>query len=131
MRQVFSNLVRNAIEASSSGGEIRIRVSEYKRWNKPGKRSIWISIADHGVGIPKENIKKVFEAFFTTKALKGSGVGLWLSATIVNEHKGRLRMRSSDRLPQSGTCMTIMLPASASVAHEQTVGNMNLTSNIV
>jgi len=116
MRQVFSNLVRNAIEASSSGGEIRIRVSEHKRWNKTGKSNIWISIADHGVGIPKENIKKIFEAFFTTKALKGSGVGLWLSATIVNEHKGRLRVRSSARLQKSGTCMTVVLPASASVA---------------
>lgn len=115
MRQVFSNLVRNAIEASAPGGEVRIKIANCTLWKQPCERAVRISIADHGVGIPPENIRKIFDAFFTTKALKGSGVGLWLSSTIVAEHGGWLRARSTTRLPNSGTCMSLVLPVCASV----------------
>jgi len=113
MRQVFSNLVRNAIEASAASGEIRIRIGRSTLWNQPSEHAIRVSIADRGVGIPAENIKKIFEAFFTTKALKGSGVGLWLSSTIVHEHKGLLRVRSTTNPGHSGTCMSVLLPLNA------------------
>ncbi len=113
IRQVFSNLVRNAIEASVPEGEIRIRISKRTLWNGASKQAVRISIADHGVGISRENIPKIFEAFFTTKALKGSGVGLWLSSTIIHEHKGKLQVRSTNQLPKTGTCMSVLLPMHA------------------
>lgn len=113
IRQVFSNLVRNAVEASIAEGEIRIRISERTLWSAASNHVVRVSIADHGVGISPENMPKIFEAFFTTKALKGSGVGLWLSSTIIHEHKGKLQVRSTNRLPKSGTCMSVLLPAYA------------------
>jgi two-component system, NtrC family, sensor kinase len=109
LRQVFSNVVRNAIEASFPGREIRIRISSTRmaRQNEPAVR---VTIADQGVGIAPENIKRVFDAFFTTKELKGSGVGLWLSTSIVQQHGGFLRVRSCTRPQHSGTCLAVVLP---------------------
>jgi two-component system, NtrC family, sensor kinase len=110
LRQVFSNLVRNAIEASSQESEIRIRISKSRLGVAQSIPAVRITIGDHGVGIPPENINRIFEAFYTTKNLKGSGVGLWLSANIVTEHGGKLQVRSSARASRSGTCMSVVLP---------------------
>ncbi len=110
LRQVFSNLVRNAIEASHPGGKIRIRSSDSRKWHHGAEPAVRVSIADRGVGIPPENIGRVFDAFFTTKYLKGSGIGLWLSSTIIQEHGGRIRVRSSTEPARSGTCLSIVLP---------------------
>jgi two-component system NtrC family sensor kinase len=110
LRQVFSNLIRNAIEASFPDGEIRIRTSDDRFWKGPGAQAVRVTIADHGVGIPRENIRRIFDAFFTTKDLKGSGIGLWLSSTIVHEHGGSLHVRSTARPSRSGTCLSVLLP---------------------
>jgi len=109
LRQVFSNIVRNAIEASFPGGEIRIRISPTRMpWQS--EPAVRVTTADQGIGIKPENIKRVFDAFFTTKGLKGSGVGLWLCASIVQQHGGYLRVRSSTRPQGSGTCLSVVLP---------------------
>jgi two-component system, NtrC family, sensor kinase len=109
LRQVFSNIVRNAMEASFPGGEIRIKVSA-TRMGRQSEPAVRISIADHGIGIAPENMKRVFDAFFTTKELKGSGVGLWLSASIVQQHGGYLQVRSCTAQGHSGTCLSVVLP---------------------
>ena len=111
LRQVFSNLVRNAIEASFPDGEIHIRTSDATIRRRQQEPAVRVTIADHGLGIPPENLSRIFEAFFTTKDLKGSGVGLWISSTIVHEHGGRIRVRSSNRPGQSGTCLSILIPS--------------------
>lgn len=110
LRQVFSNLLRNAVEASSPGGAIRIRISSSHIEAAGRLPAVRVSICDRGVGIPPENRSRIFEAFFTTKDLKGSGIGLWLSTTIVHEHGGRLQVRSSTAPSCSGTCMSVLLP---------------------
>jgi two-component system, NtrC family, sensor kinase len=110
LRQVFSNLIRNAIEASYGGGEIRIKISAATLGQELRRPAVRVTIADHGVGIPSEHRTKIFDAFFTTKDLKGSGVGLWLSSSIVHEHGGRLQVCSSTQLSRSGTCMSVVLP---------------------
>jgi PAS domain S-box-containing protein len=112
LRQVFSNLFRNAVEASYPGGTIRIKISPTKYWNTK-QSGVRITIADCGIGIPPENMSRIFDAFFTTKDLKGSGVGLWLSSTIINDHGGRLHVRSSTNPAHSGTCMSVLLPCEA------------------
>jgi two-component system, NtrC family, sensor kinase len=109
LRQVFSNIVRNAIEASRPGGAICIRISG-THMARQGEPAVRVTIADQGAGIAPENLKRVFDAFFTTKELKGSGVGLWLSASIVQQHGGYLRVRSCIRPEQSGTCLAVILP---------------------
>jgi len=110
LRQVFSNLIRNAVEASHPEGKLRIKISPSRLGRTQSEPAVRVTIADYGVGIPAENIKRIFEAFFTTKDLKGSGVGLWLSSTIVHEHGGHLQVRSRTRLPLPGTCMSVVLP---------------------
>jgi signal transduction histidine kinase len=107
LRQVFSNLIRNAIEASFTGKEIRLRISGMTRWGEPAVR---VTIHDHGIGIPNQARKQIFDAFFTTKELKGSGIGLWLSANIVQEHRGRIQVRSSTAAANPGTCVSVILP---------------------
>jgi two-component system, NtrC family, sensor kinase len=110
LRQVFSNIVRNAIDASLTGGRIRIRVTPTVLMRDVKEPAARISVVDNGVGIPKKNLEKIFDAFFTTKELKGTGVGLWLSSTIVHEHRGQIQIRSSDEVGRSGTCISVLLP---------------------
>jgi two-component system, NtrC family, sensor kinase len=121
LRQVFSNILRNAIEASMPGKEIRIRISPSSAQFDRLCPTVRVTIMDHGHGIPTANLKKIFEAFFTTKELKGSGVGLWLSSTIVQEHGGRIQVRSSTELGRSGTCFSVCLPSKVIDGHSSSL----------
>lgn len=108
LRQVFSNLVLNAIEASSVDGNIYIRVRQVH--SSDGRAGIRVTVADNGCGIPRENMSRIFEPFFSTKDSKGTGLGLWVSQGIVQKHQGRLRMRSRTDGEHHGTCCTVFLP---------------------
>ena len=110
LRQVFSNLIRNAIEASYRDAAIRIRISRCTLYREPREPGVRVTISDSGVGIHSQNLHKIFDAFFTTKELKGTGVGLWLSSSIVQEHRGRIQLRSSTQANHSGTCISVLLP---------------------
>jgi two-component system, NtrC family, sensor kinase len=123
LRQVFSNIIRNAIEASSPGGRIRIKISRSRLGPRLENPAVRVTVADQGVGIRPEDRKRIFDAFFTTKDLKGSGVGLWLSSSIVHEHGGHLRVRSSTQPSCSGTCMSVVLPR-GSVAEGENLENL-------
>jgi signal transduction histidine kinase len=112
LRQVFLNLLRNAIEASGEGREIRIRATSVSRWGPQLEPAVRVSFADNGVGIQKDNLRKIFEAFYSTKELKGSGIGLWLSQNIVQQHRGRIHVKSCTSCKHSGTCFTVVLPLS-------------------
>lgn len=104
IRQVVSNIVANAIDASPEGGRLRVRTSSV-RLN--GNDSVRLTFADTGEGIRPENIRRIFEPFFTTKQSVGTGLGLWVSHEIVHRHNGKLRVRS--RRGQ-GTVFSILLP---------------------
>jgi len=108
LRQVFSNLVLNAIEASSMGGSIFIRVRQVRSGD--GRSGIRVTVADNGRGIPKENMSRIFEPFFSTKDSKGTGLGLWVSQGIVHKHQGKLRVRSRTDEEHHGTCCAVFLP---------------------
>jgi PAS domain S-box-containing protein len=114
LRQVFSNLVLNSIEASSPSGNIYIRVRQAH--NGDGFAGIRITVADDGCGIAKENMSRIFEPFFTTKELKGTGLGLWVSLGIVQKHQGKLSVRSRTDEARHGTCCTVFLPFAESEA---------------
>ncbi len=106
MMQVFTNIMKNGIEAMTDGGRLTITVS--------GKEeSVVISIADTGKGIEPENMEKLFTPFFTTKRVgKGTGLGLALVYGVVKMHKGKIDVRSnSDReSAPTGTEFIITLP---------------------
>jgi PAS domain S-box-containing protein len=111
LRQVFSNLLANALDAMESGGALRIRVKRAREWSKTGRQGIQILLADTGPGIPGHCRPHVFDAFFTTKGERGTGLGLWVSRGIIEKLGGAIRMRSSARPGASGTCFSIFLPA--------------------
>ena len=105
VRQVFLNLLRNAIEATPPGGEITIRLLLEDRF-------IIFTIADTGGGVPAENIDKVFDLFFTTKP-RGTGLGLGICKKIVEDHGGviSIESRQGDWLEErKGTTVTVKLP---------------------
>jgi PAS domain S-box-containing protein len=114
LRQVFSNLVLNAIESISAPGNIQIRVKQGH--NPQGRAGIRVTVADDGCGIPAENMARIFEPFFSTKDSKGTGLGLWVSQGIVQKHQGRLRLRSRTDQENHGTCCTVFLPYVTSAA---------------
>ncbi len=118
IRQVFSNLLANAIDASSSGCLIRIRIRNRRDWSRQiaGTR---IVIADQGCGISQENLFRIFEAFFTTKQDgTGTGLGLWVTRNILNKHEASIRLRSTVGPRRSGTVVSVFLPAKAAASLE-------------
>lgn len=113
LRQLLTNLVRNATEASRKNGKIHLHIRETRDWRRPSRRGVRVSIADNGSGIPAATQKKIFEPFFTTKGESATGLGLWASRAIVDRHEGSIRLRSSDRQGRSGTVFSVFLPIPA------------------
>ncbi len=110
IRQTLNNLVGNAIEAMRTGGRLLIRTRESCSW-KTGQRGVRITVADTGHGMPPEVRERIFEAFYTTKGINGTGLGLWISRGIVEKHHGTLHARSSMRPGGSGTVFQLFLPS--------------------
>jgi signal transduction histidine kinase len=119
LRQVVHHLLKNAMEAMPEGGVIVIRAMNRtvtKNDGIPlddGKYVAW-SVEDHGVGIPRENLSKIFDPYFTTKdrgSTKGMGLGLAICYSIINRHKGLITVSSE---PGSETVFTVYLPAAVS-----------------
>jgi two-component system NtrC family sensor kinase len=101
IRQVLINLLNNAIHATDKDGEITVRL----QWTDTGAS---IDIIDSGTGIPKENLDRIFEAFFSTKAPgKGTGLGLFVSRDIVEKFGGKLTVESQ---LGEGTCFSLYIP---------------------
>lgn len=72
-----------------------------------------MTIADSGLGIPKEVFKSIFDPFFTTKEQKGTGLGLWVVRGIVAKHEASIRVRSSVRTGKTGTVVSVLWPRSS------------------
>jgi PAS domain S-box-containing protein len=106
LRQVFANLILNAIDAMPGGGELRVRVAPHGLRN--GR--VRVAVADTGCGISREGREKIFEPFFTTKQGRGNGLGLWVSDTIVRKHGGKILVHSSTTQGRSGSVFTVVLP---------------------
>jgi PAS domain S-box-containing protein len=110
IQQVVFNAVKNSIEAMVEGGTITIRT--YRSLDKKyfcGKGACVIEITDTGHGISKENLEKLFKPFFTTKGEgKGTGLGLYVSRSILDSHEGKLLI---DSVEGQGTRVRIVLPA--------------------
>lgn len=121
LRQVFSNLVGNAVEALSNNGCLRVRVYSSQEWSNSRKPGVRIVIADTGEGIDSHHRRRLFEPFFTTKAEKGTGLGLWVSQGIVEKHGGFIRLKSSTGPNQRGTVFSIFLPSEEARARRRAV----------
>lgn len=103
LQQVLMNLIWNAQAAMPKGG--RLEIGCRRATGGP----VELRVEDNGIGIPKENIEKIFTPFFTTKEVgKGTGLGLWVVRSIVDEHQGKIEVESK---PNKGTCVTVRFPA--------------------
>lgn len=100
LKQVFINLIKNAIEAMPSGGRIHIHITHKREF-------ITIAITDEGMGIPEEMISKIGDPFFTGKET-GTGLGIMVTQRIINSHRGTMEIKSQVNV---GTTINLMLPA--------------------
>jgi signal transduction histidine kinase len=103
-RQVFTNLIANAVDAMEHGGELRLSIE------KLPEAVIVVRVSDSGCGIPRENLDSIFEPFFTTKGDQGTGIGLWVTKKTIEKMGGKIKVASS-ATDKSGTCFSIFLPA--------------------
>ena len=109
LKQVFLNLIGNAMQAMPDGGRLRIHVFACSR-RDDRRAGTWVSICDTGVGIDAEHARHLFEPFFTTKSAKGTGLGLWISKGIIQKYGGSISFRSLRRSDRNITCFQIFLP---------------------
>ncbi len=115
LKQVFLNLIGNAIQAMPRGGYLRVRVHEGMDKNT-GARGVCVAVSDTGTGIRPEDAKRLFEPFFSTKSVKGTGLGLWISKGIIQKYEGNIRFRSLVRENGHITCFRVFIPSSRSEA---------------
>ena len=112
VRQIIVNLLGNAIDAMAGGGCVHVRTAGTCEW-QTGRRGLAISVMDSGSGMSDETIARLFEPFFSTKGITGTGLGLWVSREIVDRHHGTIRVRS--RVAVAGmpgrTVFRVFLPA--------------------
>ena len=109
IRQIFANLIANAIEAMPVDGVLRIRVHKVSA-AVHGRAGARITFLDNGIGIPAADRKRIFEPFYTTKKDVGTGLGLWLTQNLVQKHRGSIRVRSCAEPGRSWTAFSVFLP---------------------
>ncbi|MGI4758591.1 MAG: two-component system sensor histidine kinase NtrB [Janthinobacterium lividum] len=116
IRQVVTNLITNAIDAMrGTGGKLLVRTRESTYW-KTDARGVIITVADTGKGMSSETQASIYKAFYTTKGISGTGLGLWISSEIVHRHHGHLQVKSREG---SGTVFQLFLPFQAAAGDER------------
>jgi PAS domain S-box-containing protein len=106
MMQVISNLIVNAIYAMPDGGTLSISVSD----TTTPADGVAVNIADNGQGIALNVLPNVFDAFFTTRATVGTGIGLFIAKTFIEGHGGQISIESRTQPEKHGTTVRIFLP---------------------
>jgi two-component system CheB/CheR fusion protein len=119
LRQLFSNLILNAMEAMKEGGTLRLRVIRTHEWSGEQRSGVRITVADTGSGISATSLPHIFEPFYTTKKENGTGLGLWLAYGIAQKHTGWIRVASRTVQGSSGTVFVVFLPESPAIAATQ------------
>ena len=111
LRQVFANLISNSLDASSHAANIVIRLRAARSLS--GREGVRVTVADTGSGMSPETRRHIFEPFFTTKSATGTGLGLWVSSEILQNHSASVRVRSSQSPEFHGTVFSIFFPEHA------------------
>ncbi len=119
LRQVFANLIGNALDASPEGARLALTVRRSQAW-QTGKPGVRITVADTGCGMSDAVRRRIFEPFYTTKDATGTGLGLWVSSEILEKHNATtaVRSRTADKavkrtrssVPTSGTVFMLFFP---------------------
>jgi PAS domain S-box-containing protein len=119
VRQVLNNLIRNAYDVMPDGGRLHVRLRPASS-PATGEAGVRITVADTGTGFLPGMREHLFEPFYTSKEVTGTGLGLWISKGIMDKHRGRMGMRSRLRVPGAthghGTVFSLWLPIVAAAA---------------
>lgn len=110
LRQVFSNLLANSLDAVGEHGKVTLKAAR-SRNAKDGIDCIRVTVADNGKGIDLAALSQIFEPFYTTKGDIGNGLGLWVSKQLIEKRGGSIRIRSCRSGKYRGTSFSITLPA--------------------
>jgi len=110
LRQVFANLVSNAIHSMPSGGRLLLHVYESSLPSDSLRKGVRVTVLDNGIGIPPDVASRLFAPFYTTKGEAGTGLGLWVTRGIVEKHEGTIHFISTLRAGRSGTAFSVFLP---------------------
>jgi two-component system CheB/CheR fusion protein len=119
LRQIFSNLILNAVDAMPSGGRLRLRVVRAREWSGERRWGVRVTFADTGNGISEKDLPHIFEPFYTTKKNQGTGLGLWLAYGAVQKHAGWVRVATRTTPGKSGTAFSVFLPETPEKANSQ------------
>ncbi|HEY3786144.1 MAG TPA: ATP-binding protein, partial [Steroidobacteraceae bacterium] len=111
LRQVFANLITNALDALNGGGRLVIRADRSHCW-KDGRSGVRVVVADTGSGMSLAVRRRIFEPFFTTKLATGTGLGLWVTQDIMDKHHGLIAVRSRSEAEEGapGTVFMLFFP---------------------
>ena len=109
IRQALGNLIQNGLEAMPKGGRMKLRVRPCTDW-RDGTQGVRITIANNGNGMSVQTKKRIYEPFFTTKDGTNTGLGLWVTAGIVDRHGGSIQVWSSATPERGGTAFSVVLP---------------------
>lgn len=115
IRRVIHNLITNATDAMKvrGGGRLLLRTREVldgATGRTAGRCGVVLTVADTGTGIPKDSLGEIYRAFYSTKGLQGTGLGLWISSEIIARHRGELSVRSRSTGTHTGTVFRLYLP---------------------
>jgi PAS domain S-box-containing protein len=129
LRQVFANLIVNALDAmNGGGGTLTIRIRRSRDWRPAQTPGMRITLADTGCGMDMHTRRRIYEPFFTTKKDSGTGLGLWVTSEIIDRQHGDLRVWSSQTPGRQGTVFSLFLPTRESslgikptIPHEKTL----------
>ena len=117
LRQVFTNLISNAIDAmSGTKGRLKLRAEQSRNWHN-GEAGIRVTVCDNGSGIPPEILARIFEPFYSTKGNRGTGLGLWVTKEIIEKHRGVVHVRSR---VGKGTIFSVLFPLTGVAQDERT-----------
>ncbi len=116
LRQVFVNLIGNALEAMPEGGVLRVGIRDSSESVRDSRRTgIRVHISDTGAGIPMKYRDRLFQPFVTTKAEKGTGLGLWVSRGLVQKLGGSIRFRSGRVRGKTITSFSVFIPTGVEI----------------
>ena len=109
LKQALSNLMANAIEASKIGGKVWLSARTTTNWTNEMEPGVRITVADNGSGMAPEVQRQIFVPFFTTKPGIGTGIGLWVTKSLIEQQGGFMRFRSKQG-QNAGTVMSFFVP---------------------
>jgi PAS domain S-box-containing protein len=109
LRQILANVVSNAFDAMRGGGRLVLRCRDVT-FGPSGSKGVRLTVADTGSGMDSKTLSRVFEPFFSTKGIGGTGLGMWITEELIHKNGGTIKVRSDVRAGKSGTVVSMCFP---------------------